>query len=109
MGEIQDGGGENSIPEEDLIGMNCRAPYSKIVDRAVVYHDAIILDFVDTSVPLEQLKVRSLVVVALDRIYSNSGDGLRAMLVRGRDGDKGVIGNSGGTDNGSEVKFPPTH
>uniref|UniRef100_A0A915A6L6 Zinc finger CCCH-type with G patch domain-containing protein n=2 Tax=Parascaris univalens TaxID=6257 RepID=A0A915A6L6_PARUN len=60
MGEVQDAGGENSIPEADLIGMNCRAPYSKIVDRAVVYHDAIILDFVDTSVPLEQLKVRVL-------------------------------------------------
>ncbi|KHN86918.1 Zinc finger CCCH-type with G patch domain-containing protein [Toxocara canis] len=51
---------EVSFPGEELIGMSCRAPYGRIVDRAVLYHDAVILDFVDSSVPLEQLKVRVL-------------------------------------------------
>ncbi|VDN18500.1 unnamed protein product [Gongylonema pulchrum] len=40
-GELQDSG--------ELIGMHCLAPYKRLVDQAVRFHDAVILDFVENS------------------------------------------------------------
>ncbi|VDM09851.1 unnamed protein product [Wuchereria bancrofti] len=42
-----------------LIGMHCLAPYNRIVDRAVHFHDAVILDFVENSSE-DDLKVKVL-------------------------------------------------
>lgn len=33
----------------DLIGMHCIAQYKRVVDRAVQYHDAVILDFFENT------------------------------------------------------------
>ncbi|CAG9531728.1 unnamed protein product [Cercopithifilaria johnstoni] len=44
-----------------LIGMHCLAPYNRTVDRAVHFHDAVILDFVENSNEKEDsLKVKVL-------------------------------------------------
>ncbi|KAM3728024.1 Zinc finger CCCH-type with G patch domain-containing protein [Dirofilaria immitis] len=44
-----------------LIGMHCLAPYNRIIDRAVHFHDAVILDFVKNSnVEENDLKVKVL-------------------------------------------------
>ncbi|OZC04932.1 g-patch domain protein, partial [Onchocerca flexuosa] len=46
---------------DQLIGMHCLAPYNRIVDRAVHFHDAVILDFVENSNTEESdLKVKVL-------------------------------------------------
>ncbi|VDN82944.1 unnamed protein product [Brugia pahangi] len=43
-----------------LIGMHCLAPYNRTVDRAVHFHDAVILDFVEDSSEEDDLKVKVL-------------------------------------------------
>uniref|UniRef100_A0A915PPT7 Zinc finger CCCH-type with G patch domain-containing protein n=1 Tax=Setaria digitata TaxID=48799 RepID=A0A915PPT7_9BILA len=39
----------DSLDSGELIGMHCLAPYSRTVDRAIHFHDAVILDFVENS------------------------------------------------------------
>lgn len=47
----------NSLTEEELIGMQCRAPYPREIDRAVLLHNAIIFDIVNKEADPEALKV----------------------------------------------------
>lgn len=48
-----------SLTKEELIGMHCRAPYPRQVDRLVCLHDAVIFDIINENADPESLQVRT--------------------------------------------------